>query len=146
MKSDRPARAWMALLAAALTAACADERAGSPGDVQSAASQPSQASPATIANGLAGQIGERVHVQGVYQGFMVRPCRFPEEVRPTSLTRSDWLLRQEDVCVYVTGGRPSGIAPLDTSRVGETVNVIAEIRQDEQGRIYLLFLQGEVSP
>jgi hypothetical protein len=97
---------------------------------------------ADIARDPARFAGETVTLEGVYQGFNVSACRFPDGARTNGLTRSDWLLRSGEDCLYVTGGAPPGIDPIDPSAVGRTVRLSAIVRQGDGGSLFLQFRDG----
>ena len=139
--SSAPTRTLCAL-ATFLIVACS--AANSNGDQSNSTGGPPQGpvAVADIARDPPRFVGETVRLEGVYQGFNVSACRFPDGARTTGLTRSDWLLRTGEDCLYVTGGAPPGIDPIDPSTVGRTVRVSAIVRQGEGRSLFLEFKDG----
>src|SRR5262245_8242821 len=144
-------------LAAFLIAACsaANSNGGQPNDSQADGSQVngSQANSdngqaqgpvaiADIARNADRFVGHAVTLEGVYQGFNVSACRFPDGARTTGLTRSDWLLRTGQDCLYVTGGAPPGVDPIDPGAVGRSVRLSAIVREGDGGSLYLQYRDG----
>jgi hypothetical protein len=81
--------------------------------------------------------GRTVRVEGVFQGYNGRACRFASDARAVSLTRSDWLVRRGESCLYVTGSVPSGLDPFDTVTIGRPVVLSAVVVADTEGRLLL---------
>lgn len=104
-----------------------------PGDVASLCGEPSR------------YLGKVVKMTGVFQGFMVTECRFPEAASAKPLTRGDWLFRTGDDCIYVTGGVPTGVDTIDPQYVGRRLELTAEVSRDESGKLYLAFREGEIA-
>lgn len=73
-----------------------------------------QAAPVAAANDAgvftdpASYAGRTVHVEAIFQGYRVADCRFAPGARAAALTRSDWLVRHEVNCLYVTGATAAG--------------------------------------
>ena len=85
-----------------------------------------------------------VKLKGVFQGYRVADCRFPSAATPEGLTRSDWLFRTGDDCLYVTGGLPSGIDRIDPASLGRRLELTARVARNEAGGVYLRFVEASV--
>ncbi len=81
--------------------------------------------------------GQTVQVEGLFQGYRAGECRFAAAARPVGLTRSDWLVRRETMCLYVTGGFPPGLDPLDPAAIGQQVKLRARVIDDGDGKFLL---------
>lgn len=88
--------------------------------------------------------GQTVRIRGVFQGFRVEGCAFPECMASASLTRSDWLLRTGGACGYVTGGVPEGIDPMDPAFAGRPVELDARVSMEGDGKLRLIHLSGRL--
>jgi hypothetical protein len=83
--------------------------------------------------------GQTITITGVFQDFQVGMCRFPDGVAAQPQTRSDWLLLTDQDCIYVTGGLPIGIDPMNSDHLGRAVTIQAVVEQNNNQEIYLLF-------
>ena len=81
--------------------------------------------------------GRTVQVEAVFQGYRVGECRFAPAARSTSLTRSDWLVRRDANCLYVTGERPASLDPVDPSTFGKHLDLRARVIEDDAGKLLL---------
>lgn len=109
--------------------------------------QPEPVEPTTVAELCeepARYLDQAVRLAGVFQGFLVTECSFPEAASRTGQTRRDWLFRTERDCLYVTGGEPAGIEILDSSFVGRRLELTARVERNAAGLIYLHFLAGRL--
>jgi len=88
------------------------QRTMEPGQEQPS-SVPSASQPVStnVFTSPAAYLGQTVEVSGMFQGYQVGDCLFAPGARSTSLTRSDWLVRNGAHCLYVTGSNPSGFDP-----------------------------------
>ena len=84
-------------------------------------------------------VGNVVTLQGLFQGWKVVQCQFLEGIANTPRTRSDWLIRTGDDCVYVTGGMPEDFDPMNLENIGLRIELEAKVMQDEDKKIYLAF-------
>ncbi|MDA8162727.1 MAG: hypothetical protein M0022_07480 [Desulfobacteraceae bacterium] len=81
--------------------------------------------------------GETVTVQGRYMGWS--SCGS----NTTMLTRSDWVLRDETGCIFVTGGTPPGIRPYSKPEIqAQPVTITARVEWIG-GKVILRFIKGE---
>ena len=82
-------------------------------------------------------VGRVVTLRGFFQDWQVTECQFPEGAANYPRTRSDWLIRTGDDCVYVTGGMPGDFDPMKPENLGLRIELEAEVMRGENGRIYL---------
>jgi len=121
-----------------LVASCA------PGGV---GAKPEPAKPQTVADlckDPSRYVDQNVTLKGVYQGFRAAECRFPDEASGTGVTRSDWLFRTGDDCLYVTGGAPEGIDTLDQGQIGRRLEITARVSRNEAGKFFLKYVEGRL--
>jgi hypothetical protein len=84
-------------------------------------------------------VGRVVTLRGLFQDWRVAECQFPEGAANYPRTRSDWLIRTGDDCVYVTGGMPKDFDPMKPENLGRRIELEAEVMQDEDGKVYLAY-------
>lgn len=84
-------------------------------------------------------VGQVVTLRGRFQGWQAAECQFPEGAANQPRTRSDWLIRTGDDCVYVTGGMPKDFDSVKPENVGRRIELEAEVMQGEDGRVYLAY-------
>lgn len=89
-------------------------------------------SPAEIYANFERLRGKAVPVAGKFMGWSV--CRNRTGMR----TRSDWVLSDGASCIYVTGGFPPGMDPLNKSDIGLDVNFRARISGGAEGAFLIL--------
>lgn len=78
----------------------------------------------------------RVQVSGSFGGWS-GPCR-----GAPPRTRSDWMLFDDQGCLYVTGALPPGItAPPDARAYGKPVRFSATLKRTDRGQPYLVLLE-----
>lgn len=85
--------------------------------------------------------GQSITLEGVFTGWRATDCRFPVAASP-ALTRSDWLLKTGEVCLYVTGGIPADLEPMDPEDLGRRLELKADVLQTDEGKVYLKYLDG----
>jgi hypothetical protein len=73
-------------------------------------------------------VDKEIVLEGAFQGWKGK-C---EESSP--LTRSDWILKDETGCIYVSGKIPSGVSTIDPK--GEALVVSGVIKIREGGKPY----------
>ena len=122
------------LFAVVLSAACA------PQPVEMDGPPPAAANPdaGSIFTDPSAFDGQTVELEAAFQGYRVDDCRFAPTARPVSLTRSDWLIRRDAHCLYVTGGR----MPLSLDRVGQTLHLKVQVTRDEEGKFLLRMIEA----
>jgi hypothetical protein len=86
--------------------------------------------------------GRTVRVEGVLHGYRVAECRFAPAARAVSLTRSDWLVRRGAGCLYVTGGVPPGVNPMNPAAAGRALELQATVIADPDGRFLLRLVEA----
>ena len=74
--------------------------------------------------------GRVVELSGRFMGWT--GCRAPTRMA----TRSDWTLRDDQTCIYVSGGFPQGLRPRNKKDVGREVRIKALVVRDND-RVYL---------
>jgi hypothetical protein len=73
-----------------------------------------------------------VTVSGVFAGWN-GACR-----GPVPATRSDWMVEDGGVCLYVTGAMPKGFSAAPPKRgIGEKISVTGKVELTQDGRPYL---------
>jgi hypothetical protein len=127
---------FMAMLAAACGGGEQDSSAATPAEV---------ASVAQLAADAPRYLGRMVELRGTFLGFQVADCNFPKGVRALSITRSDWGLKTGFDCIYVSGGFPAGIDPIDTSAVHREAKVNGMVMADSSKLIYLKLVSAELA-
>lgn len=85
--------------------------------------------------------GQVVMLRGIFQGWRTEGCRFPSSAS-RRITRSDWLIRTETDCLYVTGGRPASLDPMFPGDVGRRIELKAIVARHEAGGLYLRYLDA----
>ena len=80
-----------------------------------------------------------VVLDGVYLGWKATDCAFPGYASAQQ-SRSDWICRIGDACVYVTGGKPQGADPMVDAHAN--VHLTAIVRATSDRKIYLEFVSG----
>lgn len=129
-------------------AADADPAREEPGQAQKASAKTKPAKVASIADlckDPALFADREVTVKGLFQGFQVAECRFPEAASPAGRARGDWLFRTGGDCLYVTGGVPEGIDPIDSGLVGRGLVLTARVSRNEAGKLFLTYVEGHLA-
>jgi hypothetical protein len=81
-----------------------------------------------ILNNAPEYVNKEIVLEGAFQGWKGN-C---EEASP--LTRSDWILKDETGCIYVSGKIPAGVSTLDPK--GESLVVSGVMKIKEGGKPY----------
>jgi hypothetical protein len=105
---------------------------------------PKQTGPKTVADLCeepARYAGRIVVLEGVFQGWRIAGCRLLTPASPT-ITRSDWLIRTGEDCLYVTGGKPDGLDPINPSHIGRLVKLKAKVMQTHDRKVYLEYIDS----
>jgi hypothetical protein len=89
-------------------------------------------------------LGHVIIIRGFFMGWQVAKCKFCEHAATEPLTRFDWLIQTEDYCVFVTGGMPKGLDPLNPASAGRLVEIEAEIKRTVDDKIYFVYRRGTV--
>jgi len=136
MKKMTRRTAWLLILcfstALPMTAALPARAMGSKGGEQPPpASERAMEGKITIQKILGNQaeyVNKEIVLEGAFQGWKGK-C---EESSP--LTRSDWILKDETGCIYVSGKIPAGVSTLDPK--GEPLVVSGVMKIKEGGKPY----------
>ena len=88
-------------------------------------------------------VGCVVTLRGLFQNWQVAGCHFPEGAANYPRTRSDWLIRTGDDCIYVTGGMPKDLDPMKPENLGLCIELEAEVIQGEDGKVYLAYRNSQ---
>ena len=83
--------------------------------------------------------GRVVTIEGIFQGWRVADCRFLDAASP-AITRSDWLIRTDTECLYVSGGLPGDLNPANPKDVGRQLELRAKAERNKDGKLYLKYL------
>lgn len=86
-------------------------------------------------------VGRIVELEGVFQGWRISGCRLLPSASQT-ITRSDWLIRTGEDCIYVTGGKPDGLDPINTSHIGRWIKLKAKVMQTHDRKVYLEYINS----
>ncbi len=87
---------------------------------------------------------QTVKMTGLFHGFRVEGCAFPDCVAGSSSSRSDWLFRTGGDCVYVTGGAPPGVDPINPSFSGRRIDLHARVTKDTGGKLRLHYIEARL--
>jgi len=87
-------------------------------------------------------VGQAVRLEALFQGYRIDQCHFAPAARSVALTRSDWLVRHEAMCLYVTGGIPAGLDPVDPGATGRQLELRARVIEDGDGKFVLKLLEA----
>jgi hypothetical protein len=83
--------------------------------------------------------GQTVKLEGTYHGWRADECRLASTASP-SMTRSDWLVRTGSDCIYVTGGMPGDLDPMNPEDIGQWIVLEAVVERRDDGHIYLRYV------
>jgi hypothetical protein len=102
--------------------------------------------PDTIAElfNASSDLEQLVRLVGRFQGYRIADCHFPVAASAAGVTRSDWLFRTGGDCVYVTGGAPAGVDPIDPAYTGRRVEIRAEVVKSPTGKVVLRLVEGRL--
>jgi hypothetical protein len=124
------------ILSLVVFVACSAKR---PAKSVSASSMPTIA---TICETLDAYRDKQVELDGVFMGWRGGECRMPAHASQ-AVTRSDWLFKNGEDCIYVTGGRPQGFDPSDAKQQGRHLQLRAIVRLTQDQKAYLEFVSGK---
>jgi len=103
---------------------------------------PSTPTVAAICQNLESYRDQAVTLDGVFLGWRGGECRMAARAG-AAITRSDWLFKNGDDCIYVTGGRPQGFDPSDARQKGRRLQLRAIVRLTKEQKAYLEFVSGK---
>jgi len=87
-------------------------------------------------------VNDTIRIKCIVIGWKGSQCKFAENAA-SQVTRSDWLVKWDGECYYVTGGMPAFIQLFDNSAFGKNILLKAVIRKDKEEKIYLEYLDGQ---
>jgi hypothetical protein len=82
-----------------------------------------------------------ITLTGSFMGWQGGQCDFPSYAAPQE-SRSDWIFKVGDQCLYVTGGRPSGLSPAEEQAVGARIRLDARLKFASDGRLLLQYVRS----
>ncbi len=87
-----------------------------------------------------------ITLTGRYMGWQGAECVFPSYAAQQK-TRSDWIFQIGDSCLYVTGGRPPDLSPMEGTGGGRQIRLDARLRITPDSRLLLEYVRSApVSP
>lgn len=87
-------------------------------------------------------LGKIVELEGNYLGWSGSGCNYIQN-HAHQITRSDWTFSDNDsACIFVTGGKPDFLNPLENDDNGKKIMLIAKLRKNEENKIYLEFVSA----
>ncbi|MDZ7301516.1 MAG: hypothetical protein ONB44_05175 [candidate division KSB1 bacterium] len=98
---------------------------------------------AWICNRIDQYVDQAVELEGIFLGWRGADCHFPANAS-NAITRSDWVFKNGEDCVYVTAGRPAGLDPTDMQQIGHRVQLRAAVRLTKEKKVYLEFISGKI--
>jgi hypothetical protein len=81
-------------------------------------------------------IGKTIEIEGIFLGYSGTNCSFDEKFS-MQLTRSDWILGNDENCIYVTGGAPTGLNPMDAADKGKKTKISCLVKLTGSKKIIL---------
>jgi hypothetical protein len=85
-----------------------------------------------------------VTLQGRFVGWQTANCQFLSQTLDKPITRGDWAIEINNLCAYVTGGMPEGLNIFNPANAGKLIEVEAEVKKNQDGKIYLQFRKGKI--
>ena len=82
-----------------------------------------------------------IALTGRFMGWQGGECVFPSYAAPQA-TRSDWIFKIGDSCLYVTGGRPPDVSPMEGTGVGRQIRLDARLRITPDSRVLLEYVSS----
>lgn len=82
-----------------------------------------------------------ITLNGSYMGWQGGECVFPPYAAPQE-SRSDWIFRIGNQCLYVTGGSPPNVSPMEVSGVGQQIRLDARLRITADKQILLEYVRS----
>lgn len=88
-------------------------------------------------------LGKITELEGFYLGWSGTGCDYISN-RALQITRSDWTFRDsEGKCIFVTGGKPDFLNPMENNDNGKKIKLSAKLREDKDNKLYLEFVSAE---
>ena len=82
-----------------------------------------------------------ITLHGRFMGWKGSECVLPEYASRQA-TRSDWLFKVGEVCLYVTGGGPQDLSPMEPTSTGAAITLEARLRITEDGKLLLEYVRS----
>lgn len=82
-----------------------------------------------------------ITLTGNFMGWQGSTCTFPPYAAPQE-SRSDWIFRIGDKCVYVTGGIPPAVSPMEGVGVGIQIRLDARLRITPGSQLLLEYVRS----
>jgi len=87
-------------------------------------------------------LGKITELEGTYLGWSGAGCNYISNHAP-QITRSDWTFRDsEGNCIFVMGGKPDFLNPMENSDTGKKIRLSAKLREDKDNKLYLQFVSA----
>jgi hypothetical protein len=74
-------------------------------------------------------------------GWKGSECVLPEYAS-RQVTRSDWLFKVGAACLYVTGGGPQHVSPMEPTSAGAAITLEARLRVTDDGKLLLEYVRA----
>ena len=82
-----------------------------------------------------------ITLTGRFMGWEGGECIFPSYAASQE-TRSDWIFKIGDSCLYVTGGGPPDVSPMEGTGVGKQIRLDAHLRITPDNRLLLEYVRS----
>jgi len=82
-----------------------------------------------------------ITLTGNFMGWQGSTCIFPSYAASQE-SRSDWIFKIVDKCVYVTGGTPTAVSPMEGVGVGIRIRLDARLRITPGSRLLLEYVRS----
>ncbi len=90
-------------------------------------------------------IGKSLTLNGKFMGYSGVDCIFFENFNAyPPETRSDWIFKQQENCIYVTGGFPGGLNPAEFDDRGKEIILKAKVKKNDENKLYLEFIDAHL--
>ena len=86
-----------------------------------------------------------ITLTGRFMGWQGGECVFPSYAARRE-TRSDWIFTVGDRCMYVTGGRPPELSPMEATSAGTWIRLEARLRITPDNRLLLEYVNSTPAP
>ena len=86
-------------------------------------------------------VGKEITYRFEVLGWNGSGCEFAENSLRAPITKSDWLVKADGYCAYVTGGKPDFLNFFNLQG-GEEINLTCIDKMDENNKIFLEYFNG----
>lgn len=86
-------------------------------------------------------VGKEITHRVEVLGWKGSGCEFAENSLRMPITKSDWLVKADGYCIYVTGGKPDFLN-LFNLQGGEEINLTCIVKMDENNKVFFEYLNG----